>query len=222
MDKLKEAGLTGLNISIDSFVPAKFDFITRRDNGLKLVLPNIERALETEFDSLKLNVVLMKGFNDDEILDFTRYALERDLELRFIEFMPFDDNNWSSDRMVKSADALAQIESEIALEPLEDGPNAVARTYGSKGYPGRIGFISSMSQAFCGGCNRIRVTADGNLKVCLFDGREVSLRDLMREGGSEQEISEFIDQAINKKMFSHLGAETLSKTKNRSMVRIGG
>lgn len=107
MDKLKEAGLTGLNISIDSFVPAKFDFITRRENGLKLVLPNIERALETGFDSLKLNVVLMKGFNDDEILDFTRFALERDLELRFIEFMPFDDNNWTSDRMVKSSDALA-------------------------------------------------------------------------------------------------------------------
>lgn len=142
-----DSGITALNISIDSLVPAKFDFITRWDNGLKLVLQNIESAIECDpgFNSLKLNVVLMKGFNDDEILDFVDYALQRPLELRFIEFMPFDDNNWSNKWLISETETMDIIWEKYDLIPNIDSPNAVAKTYRVEGMPGHIGFISSMS-----------------------------------------------------------------------------
>ena len=128
MPRLKEAGLTHLNLSIDSLVPAKFDFITRRHNGLQRVLETIDLS-EGQFEQLKLNVVLMRSFNDDEVLDFCSFVHDRDIELRFIEFMPFDENKWSSDRMVPNAEVLDTIQSKFHLEKLDDPATAVAKTW---------------------------------------------------------------------------------------------
>ena len=188
LDSLLAAGLTHVNLSLDTLDPLKFELIARR-RGHDRVLEAIDHCLAAQLSSVKINCVVMRGINDEEVVDFVALTKYKDVEVRFIEYMPFDGNKWSEKRFVSYATMLEKIKSrypDIVMLPSQ--PNEVSKTYQVPGHRGRIGFITSMSEHFCSSCNRLRVTADGQLKVCLFDNKEVSLRDALRGGKSELEI----------------------------------
>uniref|UniRef100_A0A131Y278 Molybdenum cofactor biosynthesis protein 1 n=1 Tax=Ixodes ricinus TaxID=34613 RepID=A0A131Y278_IXORI len=219
---LKKAGLTHLNISLDTMVPARFEFLARR-KGWQVVRKSIDQALEMGFQSLKINCVVMKGINEDELVDFVRLTELNDLEIRFIEYMPFDGNKWSTKKLVSFEDMLSIIKKELPdLERCQDEPNHTSKIFRVPGWMGRVGFITSMTEHFCGTCNRLRITADGNLKVCLFGNHEVSLRDALRSKVSSDELLSIIGSAVMRKKFKHAGIEELSTLKNRPMILIGG
>lgn len=219
---LKAAGLTHVNISLDTLVPAKFEFMSRR-RGLHLVRESIDRALDAGFSAVKVNCVVMKGFNEDEMNDFVCLAEHNDLEVRFIEYMPFDGNEWNSTKLFPCRDMLLTVQERWpTIKRLEGEPNDTAKVYKVPGWKGRIGFITSMTDHFCGSCNRLRITADGNLKVCLFGASEVSLRDALRAGRSPEELMDTVGRAVKKKKFMHAGMNELLKNKNRPMILIGG
>lgn len=159
--------MNAINISLDTLIPEKFELITRR-KGWNKVMKSIESALNADFDSVKLNCVLIKGFNDEEINNFVELTRNSRLEVRFIEYMPFDGNKWKSQKMITFREMLAIIKDKYSeLKQLDSKPNETSKTYKVQNFCGRIGFITSMSENFCGTCNRIRITADGNLKVFI-------------------------------------------------------
>jgi molybdenum cofactor biosynthesis enzyme MoaA len=167
----------------------------------------------------------MKGFNEDEILPFIEFIKNKNVYLRFIEYMPFDGNKWSDKKIMKYEEIKQLIETKYKMEKLQDAENDTAKGYRIEGIQGKVGFITSMSDHFCGTCNRLRITADGNFKVCLFDNREVSLRDLIRSGSTEEEIYAIINKAVKGKFFSHGGKDNMydiQQSKNRPMIKIGG
>ncbi|XP_077586668.1 molybdenum cofactor biosynthesis protein 1 isoform X6 [Stigmatopora nigra] len=217
---LKEAGLDLINISLDSLVPAKFEFIVRR-KGFHKVMESIDRAIEMGYDPVKVNCVVMRGFNEDELLDFVALTEKKPLEVRFIEYMPFDGNKWNFQKMVSYREMLDGIRQRWPdLEKLPAGKSDTAKTFKVPGFRGRLGFITSMSEHFCGSCNRLRVTADGNLKVCLFGRSEVSLRDALRSGASEEQLLQIIGAAVGRKKRRHAGMLNISQSKNRPMILI--
>ena len=223
LSRLQAAGVNPINVSLDTLRPARFQKIARR-KGHHLVLRAIDEALEAGL-RVKVNCVVMRSVNDDELADFVRLTKERPLEVRFIELMPFQGNAWSKERFMSWQEMKKQIEAALpALQPLEDGPHATARTYQLPGYEGRIGFIASMTAPFCTGCNRLRLTADGNLKVCLFGKAETNLRDAMREGASDEELCEIVSRAVDGKKARHAGMdlEAARAGENRPMITIGG
>lgn len=218
---LSNAGLTGLNLSLDTLVPAKFEFFTRRAAaGLKNVRKSLDKALELGIPKVKLNTVVMRGQNEDEIKDFVEMTSRSALEVRFIEYMPFEGNKWNMKKMV-TAEEMKRIIG-LDLIPIKSEIGDTARAYSIKGYEGRVGFISSMSDHFCGTCTRLRLTSDGNLKVCLFGDEEVSLRDMMRNGLSDDELLNIIGVAVKGKKEKHAGLGELENMKNRPMILIGG
>ncbi|XP_068194871.1 molybdenum cofactor biosynthesis protein 1 isoform X2 [Antennarius striatus] len=222
LPKLKDAGLDLINISLDSLVPAKFEFIVRR-KGFHKVLEGIEKAVEMGYDPVKVNCVVMRGFNEDELLDFVALTEKKPLEVRFIEYMPFDGNKWNFKKMVSYQEMLDQIRQQWPnLEKLETEHTHTAKTFKVPGFRGQVGFITSMSDHFCGSCNRLRITADGNLKVCLFGNSEVSLRDVLRSGASDEELLQIIGAAVGRKKRQHAGMFNISQMKNRPMILIGG
>ncbi len=177
---------------------------------------------------LKLNVVVMKGLNEEEVLDFVEMTRERALNVRFIEWMPFDGNIWSVEKMEPYQETRRRIEARFgALEPAGDqllggDPNAVAKDFRVPGFRGEVSFITSMTEHFCGSCNRLRLMADGNFKVCLFGREETNLLAAMRAGASDDEVAGHIHQAVQSKRAKHAGMFELSKMPNRAMVKIGG
>ncbi len=222
LPRLHAAGVNLLNISLDTLHPDRFTFITRR-KGFDLVQRAIDEALALGYCPLKINCVVMRGFNDDELVDFVALTEHQPIEVRFIEFMPFDGNGWQDQRMMSYKEMIARIETRFpALERLHDGPNETSKTYQVPGFVGRVGFITSMSEHFCGGCNRLRLTADGNLKVCLFGKGEVSLRDAMRAGCSDDDLRGIIEAAVQRKKASHAGMYAIAQSENRPMILIGG
>lgn len=218
---LKEAGLQSLNISIDSLKPERFKEITLRDN-FDRVIDGINAAEHLAFHPLKLNVVVMKGKNEDEILDFVHFVKNRRMNLRFIEYMPFKDNKWQADAVFSFAEMKSLIEKEFVLEALESEKSAVAKDFQLKGYQGSVSFISSMSDSFCSACNRMRLTADGSIKSCLFYDAEVNLKEKLRQGCSDEELEEMILYALQQKPEAHPPMEELAEMSNRAMVEIGG
>lgn len=222
---LRAAGLTALNVSLDTLVPARFELITRR-RGQGRVLDAVDAALAAGFASVKLNVVVMRGVNEDEVGDFVGLTRDRPLDVRFIEYMPFGGNAWSDARFVSYAEMLGAIgERTGALERVDDDPHDTCKHYRVPGHAGRIGFITSMTNHFCGGCNRLRLTADGALKVCLFGADEVSLRDVMRAGGTDDELAATVRAAVRRKHYSLGGKKDrheLARSDNRPMITIGG
>ncbi|XP_064394576.1 molybdenum cofactor biosynthesis protein 1-like isoform X2 [Halichondria panicea] len=220
--QLKEAGLGGLNVSLDTLVPQKFEFISRR-RGWEKVMRGIDDALKLGFSSLKVNCVVMKGLNDDEICDFVAFTETKPVDVRFIEYMPFDGNRWNLAKFVPYRSMLTRVLAQWPnLERLEDKKNDTSKAYKVPAFAGQIGFITSMSQQFCGTCNRIRLTADGNLKVCLFGPVEVSLRDALRGGATQEELLDIVGMAVGNKKKHHAGMLNLQKMKNRPMILIGG
>ncbi|KAG5930599.1 hypothetical protein E4U53_002204 [Claviceps sorghi] len=184
LDSMVEAGLTGINLSLDTLDPWQFQIMTRR-TGFDAVRGSIDRILEMNKlgagIKLKVNCVVMRGVNDGQVLPFVEMTREKDLEVRFIEYMPFDGNRWNKNKMLGYSEMLEMIrEQHAGLQKVVDHKNDTSKAWHIPGFAGRIGFITSMTHNFCGTCNRLRITSDGNLKVCLFGNAEVSLRDILR------------------------------------------
>ncbi|KAJ7070783.1 molybdenum cofactor biosynthesis prote [Mycena amicta] len=221
LPELVENGLTHLNLSLDTLDEFRFELMTRRP-GFHAVLKTLETALK-HLPYVKLNVVVVKGLNDSEVLDFVGLTKEASIYVRFIEFMPFTGNKWDAKKMVPSSELLRVIaERHPEIERASDELNDTARTWKIPGYAGNVGFISSMSDHFCATCNRLRLTADGQIKVCLFDAKEVSLRDRMRSGASDTELLSVIQGAVMGKQEKHAGMKDIDVVNNRPMILIGG
>ena len=226
-DDLKKARIQTLNISLDSLLPEKFKQITKYDYFEK-VWNNIQIALEKRFE-VKLNIVLIKGFNDDELIDFINLSLKYNLQIRFIEFMPFDRNTWDLSKTLSKEAILEKVNKFYGSENIEKLPvskNATAHNFKIKGSKGSFGIISSVSSPFCDSCNRLRLTSDGKMKNCLFSNNEADLLTLFRTNKSIQEtvnILVFNKKAVRAGMEKIEDFKKLSKKDlNRSMVRIGG
>ncbi|XP_027912678.1 GTP 3',8-cyclase, mitochondrial-like [Vigna unguiculata] len=222
LPRLKDCGLTSLNISVDTLVPAKFEFMTRR-RGHEKVMNSINAAIDLGFNPVKVNCVVMRGFNDDEICDFVELTRDKPIDIRFIEFMPFDGNVWNVKKLVPYSEMLDTVMKQFpSLKRDQDHPTDTAKNFTIDGHEGRVSFITSMTEHFCAGCNRLRLLADGNFKVCLFGPSEVSLRDPLRCGAEDHELREIIGAAVKKKKASHAGMFDIAKTANRPMIHIGG
>ncbi|EGR50203.1 uncharacterized protein TRIREDRAFT_58837 [Trichoderma reesei QM6a] len=200
LDSMIESGLTGVNLSLDTLDPFQFQIMTRR-KGFDAVQKSIDRILELNSlgagVKLKINCVVMRGLNDREILPFVELTREKDLEVRFIEYMPFDGNKWNKGKMFSYDEMLDVIRAEHPdLHKVKDEKNDTSKTWKVPGFVGRLGFITSMTHNFCGTCNRLRITSDGNLKVCLFGNAEVSLRDILRKSNSGEPIDEEAFEAM--------------------------
>jgi molybdenum cofactor biosynthesis protein A len=227
IDTFKEAGISTLNVSIDSLKKEKFNEITRRNYFDKLI-ENLE-LLEINGFNVKLNVVVIKNFNDNEIIDFIELTKDRNIQIRFIEFMPFDGNQWNREKLVSYAEILSQVDSFYKNKEvirLEDKANDTAKNHKIESYKGSFSVISSVTNPFCSTCNRIRLTADGKLKNCLFSNTETSLLDTLRSGES---IEPLIFQNIKSKHAMRGGMDDDEKfqnpmlfSQNRSMIKIGG
>nr|XP_048699419.1 molybdenum cofactor biosynthesis protein 1 isoform X5 [Caretta caretta] len=206
LPRLKEAGLDAINISLDTLVPAKFEFIVRR-KGFHKVMEGINKAIELGYNPVKVNCVVMRGLNEDELLDFVALTKNQPLDVRFIEYMPFDGNKWNYKKMVSYKEMLDTVRQRWPeLEKLACEASSTAKAYKVPDFQGQISFITSMSEHFCGSCNRLRITADGNLKVCLFGNSEVSLRDHLRAGASEDKLVQIIGAAVGRKKKQHAEA----------------
>ncbi|KAJ2613666.1 hypothetical protein EV177_002438 [Coemansia sp. RSA 1804] len=219
---LRQAGMDGLNVSLDTRDPRKFELMTRR-KGCEHVLRAVADAGKLGFDFVKLNVVVMRGQNDEEVSNFVEMTHDDDIDVRFIEYMPFDGNRWGKRKMVGYRELLDRLASTYGAENIQTLPlesNHTAKGYRINGYKGKFGFITSMTHSFCSSCNRVRIMADGNLKVCLFGNTEVSLRDLLRAGCSDEEIIQTIGSAVKRKKQAHAGLNILSQMPNRPMIKI--
>lgn len=218
---LVESGITALNLSLDTLQDGKFMTITRR-NGLNQVLKSLERALELGI-KVKLNCVVIRGVNEDEILAFVKLAQWWPIEVRFIEYMPFDGNKWELNKVISYKEMKELILQKHPLMVHRDHKSGeTAKVFKSPDWVGSVGFITSMTDDFCSDCNRLRLTSDGNLKVCLFGNEEVSLRDMIRSNVPKDEILEVIGEAVKSKKEKHAGLDELKTMKNRPMTLIGG
>jgi len=220
---LAEAGLKRVNVSLDTLHLDRFQEIARVD-AFHRTMDGIRAAEEAGLRPIKLNMVVMKGSNDDEVVDFARLARERGYDVRFIEFMPLDgDGIWSNDLVVPSRRIQEQIEDQFPLVPAPSGrPGPSTGFRFADGAPGGVGFISSVSQAFCSTCNRVRLTAEGGLRTCLFSLHETPLRDLLRGGASDDSIARVIESAIWLKEEGHLINQVGFVKPAKSMSQIGG
>jgi cyclic pyranopterin phosphate synthase len=218
---LKRAGLTGINISLDSLQRARFAEITRRD-AFDEVMAGIEAAIAAEIESIKLNVVVLPGTNDDELVDFVEFVRDRPIQVRFIEFMPFLGNNWKVERVIGYREMRERIEAKHEMVPMPGEPTDVAKEFRIEGFTGTVGFVTSVTESFCGGCNRIRLTADGKFKTCLFLPARSSLRDMMRNGEADEALAATIRADLQTKWAGHPPMTQWSQLDNRSMVEIGG
>lgn len=224
--RLREAGITRLNISLDSLKPERFRQMTGRD-GWDAVWRGIERAEETGFSPLKINMVPVKGVNDDEILDFARLTLKRGIHVRFIEFMPIGaGDRWHHDKCVTSARIRETIERELGpLAPARTkqtaGPSANYRIAGARGV---IGFISPITKHFCAACRRLRLTADGKIRPCLLSDTEIDVKSPLRGGCDDRELEKILKLALEIKPERHYIAEQggAPGCYERTMSRIGG
>ena len=220
---LKQAGLRRLNVSLDTLHADRFKDLARRD-ALDRVLRGLTAARAAGFSPIKLNMVVMRGQNDDEILDFARLARSDGYEVRFIEFMPLDaDGIWSMDRVVASREIIDAIDREFPLEPVTDQKPAPATRFRFRdGSQGGIGVIPSVSDAFCKVCNRIRLTAEGHLRTCLFSIEEHDLKALLRGGASDEQLRDAIARAVWQKEEGHKIGQADFVRPGKSMSQIGG
>jgi molybdenum cofactor biosynthesis protein A len=220
---LREAGLTHLNISLDTLRPERFEKIALRSHFTD-VRAGIDAALATGFLPLKLNVVVMGGINDDELSDFVSFVEERPMNVRFIEYMPFKLNRWNTAAFISFADMKRRLDGKFTLIPVvpSEESSSVGRDFRIPGWRGTISFITSMSEHFCDTCNRLRLTADGSIKSCLFHPAEVNLRGALRDGASEPVLEKMIRSALLLKPARHAPADELLSADNRTMIEIGG
>jgi cyclic pyranopterin phosphate synthase len=204
MEALRDAGLRRLNISLDTLRADRFLALTRRDR-LDDVLAGIAAAQASGLRPLKLNAVAMRGVNDDELSDLLAFALDHDAELRFIEQMPLDaGHTWSRERLVSADDILHELSLRFALEPVDDDdPSSPASLWQVDGGPACVGVIASVTRPFCAGCDRLRLTADGELRNCLFGHDEYKLTDLLRDGADDAQVAEVFHTCVAGKRAGH-------------------
>jgi len=219
---LRKAGLKRINISLDTLNRDKFQQISRFD-AFQDVMEGVNKAIEVGFDPIKINVVAVKGVNDNEILDFVELTKNHPLWVRFIEFMPYSRNNWNMDnfisedemkKIIKTGYKILETESPYIGSPSSD--------YIIEGHKGGIGFISSISHKFCDLCNRLRLTADGRLLPCLHSPIEIDIRNPMRSGASDEEIKSILQKAMNAKPEEHKLCGNESENSRRVMSKVGG
>ncbi|EAZ81895.2 GTP 3',8-cyclase MoaA [Algoriphagus machipongonensis] len=223
----KKHQLKKVNFSLDTLKEERFKEITRR-SGYEKTMENLDLFIREGFE-VKLNIVLMKGINDDEVVDFVKFTKDLPISARFIEFMPFDGNKWDRSKMVSEQEVLSAVGSTLGSEnliALPDEENLTARKFQIKGYQGNFGVISSVTNPFCGTCNRIRLTANGRIKNCLFSNQETDLLTALRAG---EDVEQLILEAILRKKAVRAGMDNLEKlsdpnlhSDNRSMIAIGG
>jgi len=222
-EALVRAGIDRFNVSIDSLQRERFAEMTRRD-ALGRVLRGLEvLARFPEAHPIKVNAVAIRGFTEQEVIPFARFAREHPYEVRFIEFMPLDaDHGWSADDVLSGEEIRAAIHAVFPLEPETREPSSTARTYRFADGRGRIGFVNPVSEPFCADCNRIRVTSDGQLRTCLFSLRETDLRAVLRSGANDDELESVIRDAVWRKELKHHVGEAGFVQPGRSMSAIGG
>ena len=219
--ELAEAGLGRINVSLDSLRRDRFEELTLRD-GLARVLDGIEAALAAGLFPVKVNVVVMRGLNDDELVDFARFGRELGVTVRFIEFMPLDaEEAWSEAAVVSQEEILATISAVYPLEPRARS-NAPATQFRYMDGGGEIGVVASVTQSFCDSCDRIRLTADGQFRNCLFATEEFDLRGLLRSGASDDEVADLVERAVAAKWAGHGIGRVDFIRPARSMSQIGG
>ena len=220
---LVEAGVTRFNVSIDSLQRDRFFEMTRRD-ALPRVLAGLQAlAAFPEAHPIKVNAVALRGFTEDEVLPFARFAREQPFEVRFIEFMPLDaDHAWDKDKVLTGDEVRALIDAEFPLEPEPREPHATARVYRFADGQGRIGFINPVSEPFCGDCDRIRLTADGRLRTCLFSIGETDLRGPLRAGATDDDLEQVVRDAVWRKELKHRVNDPGFVQPARTMSAIGG
>lgn len=215
------AGLRRVNISLDTLRPDRFIELTRRDE-LDNVLDGIEAAREAGFDPVKVNAVVMRGVNDDEILDLAIFGRERGVTVRFIEWMPLDaDQRWQSDAVVSQSEIVAAIDAIFPVDPIVRGHEPAER-FAYRDGAGEVGVIPSVTRPFCGSCDRIRLTADGQLRSCLFSVHEFDLRALLRGAASDGEVAEAVQRCVAGKSAGHMIGQVQFVRPRRSMSQIGG
>jgi cyclic pyranopterin phosphate synthase len=220
---LVRAGVRRFNVSVDSLQRDRFYEMTRRD-----ALPQVLRGLETlarfpEAHPIKVNAVALRGFTEAEVLPFARFAREHPYEVRFIEFMPLDaDHAWSPDAVLTGEEVRAAIHAVFPLEAEPREPSATARVFRFVDGRGRIGFVNPVSEPFCGDCNRIRLTADGRLRTCLFSLRETDLRGPLRAGAGDDELEAIVRAAVWRKELKHRVGDPGFVQPARTMSAIGG
>jgi len=221
---LKDAGLDRITISLDSLKRDMFKRMTGVD-VLDRVLEGLDAAKAAGLQPIKINAVIVRGHNEDEVADFAAFARQHDVKMRFIEFMPLDSGHeWSRDDVVSGREIRERIEERFLLEPVSvsRGSETASRYRFAHGAPGEIGIIAPVTEAFCGACSRIRLTADGQIRTCLFSTVEHSLRDVVRDGASRAEIIAFIEGVVLKKEPRHYINEPDFVAPSRSMSFIGG
>jgi cyclic pyranopterin phosphate synthase len=222
-EALVRAGVDRFNVSVDSLQRDRFFELTRRD-----ALPQVLRGLEhlasfPEAHPIKINAVAIRGFTEEEVIPFARLARQSGYQVRFIEYMPLDaDHAWTPDQVLTGEEIRAAIDAVYPLEPEPREPSATARIYRFADGQGRIGFINPVSEPFCGDCNRIRMTADGRLRTCLFSLNETDLRSPLREGASDQELEQIVRDAVWRKELKHHVGEPGFIQPARTMSAIGG
>jgi cyclic pyranopterin phosphate synthase len=222
--ELKQAGLHRLNISLDALAEAVFEQIARRP-GLNKVLDGIQAAIEAGFERIRVNAVSIRGLTESEIVPLAQFARQNGLELRFIEYMPLDaEGQWRHDNVLSGDEVLAIIEDQVGkLDPIADqDPSQPATDYGYRDGAGRVGFINSVTHPFCGACDRLRLTAEGQIRNCLFSTVEWDARGVMRNGGSDEQLADLLLECVAAKKAGH-GIDSPDFVRpERAMYQIGG
>jgi cyclic pyranopterin phosphate synthase len=222
-EDLVRAGVDRFNVSVDSLQRDRFFEQTRRDSLPQVLRGLAKLATFPEAHPIKINAVGIRGFTEQELIPFAEFAREHPYEIRFIEYMPLDgDRAWKSDQVLTGREIRDAISAVYPLEPEPRAPSSTARTYRFADGRGRIGFINPVSEPFCGDCNRIRITADGKLRTCLFSLNETNLRDPMREGATDLELERILRDAVWRKELKHHVGEPGFIQPARSMSAIGG
>ena len=213
---LRDAGLRRINVSLDTLRPDRFHELTRRDQ-LPAVLDGIDAAVEAGFDPVKVNTVVMRGVNDDEVLELATFGRERGVTVRFIEWMPLDaGNTWENGAVVGQDEIVAAIHAVHPVDPVVRG-SAPAERFVYRDGQGEVGVIASVTRPFCGSCDRIRLTADGQLRSCLFSVDEVDLRALLRSGASDDDLAVAVRACVADKWAGHLIGQVTFVRPRRSM-----
>ncbi len=219
---LRDAGLRRVNISLDTLDRVKFEQMTRRDQ-FHNVLDGIAAAKAVGFDPVKINAVVERGVNDDEIVDLARFGRDHGVEVRFIEFMPLDaSGHWTSDTVVGQDEMVAAIEQEFPLDPVPARGAAPADRWRYRDGAGMVGVIPTVTKPFCGDCDRVRLTAEGQFRTCLFATDEFDLRAALRQGESDDQIAARIERAVGTKWAGHQINQVNFIRPERSMSQIGG